>query len=273
MLVISKSLVLTSPDQFSVNNPVIGYQNILTTSIIASSSADASGFYPITNVVNPATYTKWKAADNTSQTITITPPNVNTEYIGIARHNLGTQKISVKVEGATVAPGGVPTYFTLIDEQLFPNDSPLLLRFTRANYLSLRITLGSGLAAAQIAVIYCGTLLTLQRRIYVGHVPITMGRKTVTTNGMSENGQFLGRLFVSEGRTSAISMKNVTPDWYRQYFDPFVEAAGEIPWFFAWRPQDYPLEVGYCWFPSDAKPTNQSANGLMSCDIAVNGIS
>lgn len=268
MLVISKSLVLTSPDQFSVNNPVIGYQNLVTPANLSASSADASGFYPITNAANPATYTKWKAGSSAAQTITIIPGD-ETEFVGIARHNLGSQQISLLVEGSF---DGV-TFTTLVDEQLFPNDSPVLARFTRQNYQVLRLTLGAGLAPAQIAVIYAGPLLTLQRRIYVGHTPITMGRKRTITSGMSESAQFLGRILVSEGRASAVSAKNMTPDWYREYFDPFIDAAGEIPFFFAWRPEDYPLEVGYCWLAADPNPSNSTANGMMAVDLSIAGIS
>lgn len=268
MLIISDGLILTSPYQFTINNPLIGYNNLVTPTNIVASSADASGFFPITNAANPATYTKWKASSTAAQTLTISPGS-STSYVGIARHNLGTIGATIKVEGTLDGS----TYTTLISQRLVTDNTPLLMYFTLANYVALRITIGSGSAVAQIAVVYAGVILTLQRRIYVGHTPITMGRNRVMMSPMSESGEFLGRIQVSEGRMSSVSMKNLTPDWYRQFFDPFVSAVGETPFFFAWRPETYPLEVGYCWITGEPKPTNAAANGLMSCDFSIGGIS
>lgn len=272
MIVFSDSLVLVDPTtQFSLANPIIGYNNIVIPSQIAASSEDASGFYPATNMANPATNLKWKAAGDADATIIITNLDaVDLEYIGIARHNLGTIKSTISVDGST--DGGSTYSEALIDPFMQVTDDPIVCRFTKANYTNLRITLASNSDVPQIAVIYCGALLTLQRRIYVGHTPITLGRSRSNVNGMSESGQFLGRLFISQGRATAVSMKNLTPDWYRTYFDPFVDAAGEIPFFFAWRPEDYPDEVGYCWLAADPKPVNQASNGMMSVDLSFGGL-
>lgn len=270
MIVFSDSLVLIDQSQFDLTSPIIGYDNIVTVSNIAASSEDSSGFYPATNMANPATNLKWKAASDADTTIILTnTDSVDLEYVGLARHNLGTIKSNISVDAST---DGGSTYVSLISAFMPANDDPLICRFTKANYTNIRITMASNLDVPQIAVCYCGDLLTLQRRIYVGHTPITMGRNRVNVNGMSESGQFLGRLFISKSRATTASMKNLTPDWYREYFDPFVEAAGEIPFFFAWRPSDYPDEVGYCWLVSEPKPVNQSSNGMMSVDLSVGGI-
>jgi hypothetical protein len=126
--------------------------------------------------------------------------------------------------------------------------------------------------APRIAVVYVGLLLPLERNIYVGHTPITLGRMTTVINRQSESGAFLGRIVVGETRRSAVALQNLTPAWYRTYFDPFARAAQRLPFFFAWRPGDYPRECGFAWLGSDPKPANQRPNGMMQVDLDLSGV-
>jgi hypothetical protein len=70
----------------------------------------------------------------------------------------------------------------------------------------------------------------------VAHTPIKYGRRTNVTNGMSESGNFLGRIVLGQMVETEVSLQNITPGWYRSYMDPFIEASRETPFFFAWRP-------------------------------------
>jgi hypothetical protein len=54
--------------------------------------------------------------------------------------------------------------------------------------------------------------------------------------------------------------------------DPFIIAAKEIPFFFAWRPGSYPTEAGYVWLTDDPEPANQLANGMMQISLNVEGV-
>ncbi len=272
MLVISSELTLVDADtQFSLNNPIIGYENIVDFTGISASTSDASGFYPATNMANPSTNLKWKALDSADVSITIVnDTSVDLEYVGLARHNLGTVRGQITVVGST---DGGSTYPIALAGPFIPaNNEPLMFRFTKANYTNIAIVIQNMTGIPQVAVCMCGPLLALQRRIYVGHTPITYARQTSNVNGMSESGEFLGRLNIAQGRSTTFSMKNLTPDWYRDYLDPFILAAKETTFFFAWRPQSYPNEIGYCWLTSDPKMVNQSPNGMVSCDLAVGGI-
>jgi hypothetical protein len=129
-----------------------------------------------------------------------------------------------------------------------------------------------GSEAPTAAVLYTGALLVLQRRIYVGHTPITMGRTSKITNARSESGNFLGRIVLNEMTETSVSIQNLTPDWYRSQLDPFIRASKETPFFFAWRPGDYANEVGYAWITDDPQPSNQRSNGMMQIDFQMRGI-
>jgi hypothetical protein len=46
----------------------------------------------------------------------------------------------------------------------------------------------------------------------------------------------------------------------------------ERPFFFAWRPDAYPYEVGYCWLTNDPQPSNALPNGMMSVSLEMAGV-
>jgi hypothetical protein len=134
------------------------------------------------------------------------------------------------------------------------------------------LRLQPGTAAPTIAVVYCGALLVLQRRMYVGHTPINMGRDVSHASHRSVSGNFLGRIVLGRKTGTSVALQNLTPDWYRTYMHPFVLAAEEIPFFFAWRPSSYPNEIGYAWLTQDPKPSNQRTNGMMQVDLQLEGV-
>ena len=276
-VVISGSLVLSDSvsggGTINANNPVIGYQNLVTTGNITSTTADSS--FPVTNLANPSTNLKWVgllASPAVDEYITVA---VNTEndvdYIAIARHNLATAQIPISIE--VLDPDASPeTWNEVISEFIPPNDGPLLMRFTPQGISSIRIRLQPGTAAPTAAVVYVGKLLVLQRRIYVGHTPVNYGRSAKITNARSESGDFLGRIVLNQTTNTSVSLQNLTADWYRTYMEPFIQASKEDPFFFAWRPSSYPYEVGYCWVTNDPKPSNQLNNGMMSISFDLGGV-
>lgn len=269
MIVIPSSLVITPTDDINSDNPVIGYQNKVTTGNIAATTADAS--HPVTNLANPATYSQaaWLATNTSTVYLTCTLAG-NTDdinYVGLAGHNLGTVGASVSVEGDTGSG-----YSTIAGPQIQSDDSPMIFRFTTAAYTAIRVKILTPTAAPRVAVMYVGALLTLQRRLYVGHSPITMGRSRDVRNGMSEGGNFTGRIVVGGQTSTGISLQNLTASWYRSYMDPFIKAAETTPFFFAWRPNTYPKEVGYAWLTSNPIPKNQRSNGMMQVDLSMTGI-
>lgn len=239
--------------------PLIGYQNLVTTTNISSISALAG--FPITNVANPATHNYWESTINgitQSEVIEIDLPGTNlVDYIGIASHNFFfTQSVFFLIDN------GVSPFIPLLNPSasIGPvlDDSPLIIRFAPGHYTKLQLVITSPALdhTPRAAVIYVGKLLVLERgiKVDVQHVPITYGRKTRIVNGMSETGNFLGRIVLGESRESRAEFFGFTPDFYRQQMEPFVAAAVEAPFFWAWAPTDYPLETGYSWLTGDAQP-------------------
>jgi len=267
----------TSPSPFADNpagTPLIGYDNIITAANISSSTA-AAGF-PITNLANPATHLLWKGGVNTGdEFITINLSGQVTDYIAIAGHNFGTSRISVTITDAGASP---PTVLMPTTTPPVNDDSPLIFRFARAAYSQIQIALNLSFVpddgAPQIAAMYCGSLLVLERgvKVDVTHVPITFGRMTSVVNGMSESGNFLGRIVLAETRTTKAEFFGFTPDFYRNNIDAFLDAAQEIPFFWAWAPIDYPLEAGYAWLTNNPHPEVSPDHRRIALTLEMNGI-
>lgn len=278
-VVIGSGVVLSgsvTTDQPNGNNPLVGYHNLATSGVTSASSADPD--HPVINVTNPATHQYWRgdgfASPRDHEFLTVIVDSVEQiDYLAVARHNFGSTQMPVSVEVQSTA---LAAWVEVVSPVLLPNDGPALFRFTPQSVYAVRLKIGapigSSIDAPEAAVLYVGTLLVLQRRIYVGHTPITMGRVARITNARSESGAFLGRVVLSEMRQSSVNLQNLQPDWYRTYMDPFIAASKETPFFFAWRPESYPFEVGYAWMTNEPMPSNQRPNGMMQVQLQMSGI-
>lgn len=271
-IVLTRSLVLAPGelpyDVRRFDAPVIGWQNLVRLGGIEADLEDVA--YTADNLANPATHLFWRSSAATTQQIRFVFDDISTiDYIGLAKHNLGTVRAAVSFAYRT---GADDTWLPLTSDFILGNDNPAIIRFEGREAAEVLMTITNPEGIPQIAVIYLGKLLQLQRKIYVGHTPINYGRSTKSTTGRSESGNFLGRVITGRSKQSAISLQNLTPDWYRARMEPFVDHAEELPFFFAWRPDNYPREVGYCWTTSDIIPSNQRPNGMMQVDFNIAGI-
>jgi hypothetical protein len=258
---LSTNLVLTL-NEINDNAGRICFDNVVTSGSISATSAAAGS--PITNATNPATAFVWAATSTATQTITITNGSRRPiDYIGIARHNLNQVGLNVDVsfDGTLVYRSGA-----------IGQEQALLFLFSQATPATITLSITGATTAPTIAVIYAGLSLRLERNIYVGHTPITMGRERTAINGISQSGEYLGEVILNKSLTTGVSLQNLTPFWYRQNLDPFFAQSPRPPCFWAWRPKGYPAEVGYCWVEGNPRPTNQRSNGMMQVDWNFRGI-
>ena len=267
-VVISGSFVISDVTSgINGDNPVFGYQNLAIDAPLTTTTANPS--FPAVNLTNPATYLRWEGTSIVAdEYITMELDSVDdVDYVGIARHNFFTAQIAVSLE----IFNGL-TWDEVVADFIPPNDGPILMRFAPQSVTDIRIRLQPGTAVPTAAVVYAGLLLVSRRRIYVGHAPIPYAKKTKIITGRSESGNFLGRIVVNAFTQTTVDLDNIPPDWMRLSFAPFLEAAREIPLFFAWRPLTYPNEVGYAWIMNDPLPTNQRSNGLMRVTVEMGSI-
>ncbi|MCH8172658.1 MAG: hypothetical protein IIA70_05030 [Proteobacteria bacterium] len=151
-------------------------------------------------------------------------------------------------------------------------DAPILFLDVSLSRRYWRITLTGVGDPPKIAVIYIGEVLVVQRSIYGGHSPAVLSRDTTLYQNMSDGGQFLGQYVKRRGVNGNVSLRHLKAGWYRANFDPFVKAAREFPFFFAWRPVDWPLEVAYGWADADIRPSNMGIRDLMQVNFDFKGV-
>lgn len=268
MIYITPAVALATDPQ-DANAPWIGWHSVLTRTNVTSDEA-ADGF-PVSNVATTSTspVEKWKGTSTAVQHIQVAEGgSQECDYFGVAKHNFGSTAAVIKLQTSPDASS-----WTDMTDAIAPgDDNAILFRFEAVTATYWRLHITPGTAAPQVTVFYLGLLLVGERRIYVGHTPLTLGRNQEVVTGLSEDGAFLGRVKRREFLASAVDLKNLTPGWYRTKFDPFAEASVERPFFWAWRPGDYPLEVAYAWVMGGIKPSNQSPNGHMQVAFEMQGI-
>jgi hypothetical protein len=267
MIVISSSLVM-SESGLTPDHPIIGYRNIVTIDNIAADGAAAN--YPVTNLANPATHLRWESDSDAEQYLTVTTGSADPiDYIGIATHNFGSAEIAVTIEG-----DDGEGYDPLTEPFMPGDDSPLLFRFTPGSFTDIRVKLAAGSANPKAAVLMVGKLLVLPRKIWQDHTPIPFGRRQKVVNGMSESAQYLGSIVVGAWNEGRIKSSLINPTDYREDIDDWMRAAivDRQTFFFGWRPQSYPTEVGYCWATNDAQPKNSTGHGLTEFDMQIAGV-
>lgn len=247
---------------------MVGWRNVVTAATLEATSQDAS--FPSSNLANPSTAELWKAASTAEQYLTVTPTGMqHIDYVGIARHNFGSAHIPFSVERLID-----DVWQEIASPALAATDAPLIIRFRSDAGAPTRIRLQPGDAPAAAAVLYAGQSLLLPPNIEIGYTPITYGRRIDDEEDVSESGNFLGRPVYGETRQTTPRISYMDGDWYRQHMDKFVAAAMRRPFFWAWDPLHYPLEVGFCWIRkgSVVEPVIHTSSGHMQIDLPMRGI-
>lgn len=255
------------------NRPVIGWHSVLRPQDIVAGSELINR--PALNLWSPDTAGLWEPSATNSYLTLINATGGTVNYIGIARHNLGSGAIAYNIENS---PDGT-NWFSLKAIKTVSDDSAIIEYFAPSSLPFFRIYFTqSGSAKPRIAHVKLGRLLVLTSKIYVGHKPASLVRYADGITQTSENGQYLGRINTAVWRRSAVSQANVDPAFVRLSIMPFVAHANNTaaddgtaqgPYFFAWRPADYSNDVVYGWTHSTIHPDNQQPNGLMGFSFDV----
>lgn len=230
--------------------PVIGYSTIVTPTNV-SASLESAGF-PASALGNPLTYDRFRApvtGDSQGNVYVFVDAGaaVPVDYFGIAAHNLGTLAATVTLYGANEA--GLATTLTQFGTASPSNDAPLMVleaSLTR-RYWVLEIDAGAvtNTEEVDIGVLFIGARLTFERCVRGQYRPLPYSRTTGYNVARSMNGQFLGRTIQRKGFKSSVSFSLMSAAWVRATFQPFVKAARTSAYFFAWKPDTYPNEIGY----------------------------
>jgi len=250
-LFISPSLVVTPVDTYAAWYPLVGWHNVVAFGNLTATSA-ASG-YPVTNLSTPSTIERWVGGSAAELLVTVSDLDDEIDYVGIARHNLGTAGIEVSVETLTAEPGAV---WTEVFAPVLPaDDAPLVLRFDAATIIGLRVRLAAGTAAPDMAVLHVGKLVQMQKGLQADFVPLHRAVTREKLNGRNEAGDYFGAIVTNAAAGSTAQFKMLGASWYDANLAEFVLAANQgAACFFVWDPDQHPDDVAYCWLTEDASP-------------------
>lgn len=258
MIIFSNAFVLSAAAAGeTLLHPRIGYQTYGRDAgvIVTVSSETAAG--PKDMPLEPSTIGYWQASALPATWMIDFGATRSIDYVGLLG-DFATAGAAVKVEtsmGDTAGSPPVQVWSALATEVSPPDDAPLMFLDTARNARYMRITLTGAGAVPKLAVVYAGLSLWMMRPPEMGFVPAPLSRTTELYNAMSRGGQFLGQGIRKMGVEGGVSFQRLEHDWYRDAFDPFVRAARQFPYFFAWRPEDYPREVAYVWTTQDIHPS------------------
>lgn len=236
----------------------IAYEQVLTTASV--SAADGA--------LIPNTFERWRPASGTQSVTFTTGSTQEINFIAIGAHNLGTAGATITIETAPTVSGTLTERYSVTPE----DDKPILVLLdSDISIREVKITLTNG-SNREIGYVSAGQVLVMPRAIYGGHSPITLNAKTEYQSNMTETGQFVGRKIIRKGSQSSFSWTRLDPQWYRDYFQPFVEAAKTKTFFIMWRPDRFSYEVAFGWVPGDISPVNNS-EGTGQMDVSFNMLS
>ena len=245
-------------DNLPLSHDRIGYQNLLTT----SSAGGDSG-----NALTPNTFLRWTDPAGTMTTTFRPPAGAMMDYVAIGGHNLGT------VFGVTVTVSVNSTFagpFTAIGSARPEDDTALFFMFERQTVREVKVEIEGG-TDREVALVYAGIALQMFQPIYGGHSPLELSSATDYQDSKSESGQFLGRTIKRRGTRTTFSYSHLDPQWYREYFQPFVEAAKNKPFFIRFRPDLYET-AGLVHTTGNIRPSNMGGgHDLMQVSFDVMG--
>lgn len=254
---------------FNPNIPLshsrIGHQTYTRTGTASASSAQVD--FPADAPLNELTYEFWRPNALPAVWTLDAGSSVSGNYFGIGAHTLGTSGNTIFIQGSNDN-----ITFTNIDSLTPTDNSPIMFLFASVSYRYWRISIAGG-SFPSIGVIYVGMVLEMLRPCYAGLTPISLSRDTVIRPNRSEGGQWLGRSVIRSGSSMSCSYNNLDNAWTRTTFKEFIEDAVLYPFFFAWRPDNYPEDVGYVWVAEDIKPSNTGVRDLMQVSLNMSGLS
>lgn len=224
--------------------PRIGYQNLLESAVSVTASSEASG-YEVANAYDWRLDDWWKpTGTGTSYITAVFITAVSVDYFAVFGHDLHTYGGWVKLQYST--NGGVS--WSDAASYVMPSDSRVIFQaFTAILANRWRVVMYSPSGPASLGIVAFGTALKFPRQLRPGFSPPTLSRQNEYMGVKSESGVFIGRSLKRRGVKFSIERDNLTPEWVREYWEPFLDHAEAKPFFFSWDYENHPWEAAYCW--------------------------
>ena len=246
----------------------IGYVN--NGKVATWSSSGAQTNYDVTALNSEMTVRRWRSTTNICWIQANYFGSVDVDYIAFAAHNLSGKAISVYVNGeATPVATHTPT-----------SNDPLMILFQKeASVTILKVEIDGDTSEessaetgelTEIGIVYFGAILEMPVKVQNTHSPANLSRVTTIKPRLSDSGQFLSKTIIKKGYEAKYTFEHIDPDFYRDDFDLFVEAAVTRPFFMAWNQYSYPEDVVFGWVEKDIQPSFMGVLDYMAVSFTMN---
>lgn len=228
----------------------IGYNNILDGSAAVITAGEATGKAK-ENAYDWKPFTFWQV-DAAAGTIYYTidyGSAVEVDSWGMAFHDLADNAGSITPQYS--AGSTSPFSWSNLDSQLTPTDDSVVFRKVTAvtvRYYRFKIDCASSpLAAFNFGNLFLGKALALPEGIKAPFKGPRYGRKRRIINNVGENGNFLGRSLLSQGKQFDIGQTFVAKAWIDSNFEALADHVELKPFYFVWDQENRPTEAVYAW--------------------------
>lgn len=183
-------------------------------------------------------------------------------HVGVAAHNLGSTGNSLVVESFDGS-----SWFELVTITA-AHDQSVIFSVPSTTTTGLRIKAQGN--ETELGIVYIGEPLQMERPIYQGHTPGRFSDNNTLIVKNTGGGQYAGNQLRRAGRSTNISLENLTPQWVRNKFEPFRQHYNKGGrFFYSWRPDKFSDEVAYARGSGTITPTNAGPRDLMSLSFDV----
>ncbi len=238
--------------------PVILYYNHLLNAASLSANESSSG-YPITNILDYRTYTKWKAQTTGTKVIYVSwGSSIFISAIGFAGHNIKNLELINE-----------DTSETIINRSISDNKAKLFV-FNRVEASSVKIRVTNNSEVPYIGVIFLAEYLEMPEYPDAPYSPIQ--EEVERDESFNVNGKLIGVNYKYSRVKTSLRLSNVSNSW-KSKFDLFWETHGKLgkPFFYAYDLDNEPDAVIYGRLVSNYNLPRTIRNYIDSIDLEIEG--
>lgn len=239
---------VTGQSAFALGDANIAYDSFFLRSDVTTVADSEDPGQEIENGVSWPTYGGgWQTTTTGDHEVTAGFPGTRAgNCYALHKHNLNDLGITVQLEtsddgitftpvvGTDITPGDNKTVFVVLDaEETHP-------------FWRLKFT-GHVSGTLRIAQIFIGPCFQTFTGPNTGWTPPNLALNDDFITSRADGGDFLGRSLIRRGGKTGFSLSAVTQGWIREFWEPFMLAAEEHPFYYSWDSINFPGEVAYCY--------------------------
>jgi len=233
---------------FSAGGSNIAYDSfMLRTDAVVTTDSEDSGQGIENGTSWPIYGGGWQTSATGEHLINVGFPQTEVgQCYALHKHNLADLGITVELQTSDDAE----TWATVSGSATAPINNKTIFFVMEAQeshkFWRLRL-IGHTSGTLRIAQIFIGPTFETFTGPNIGWTPPNLALNDKLLNSESDGGDFLGRSLIRRGSMTGFTIQTIPDSWVRQFWEPFMFAAEEHPFYYSWDAVNFPSEVAYCY--------------------------